>query len=225
MKKIKAIAFDGDGVIVNSLDAHFLAFQKAAQSFDCELTRDDFDNIFHGYKAIDGITRFNKFYKKNINPQKFTQEYVKEVQKIFSNGMDTYSDTLDFIEKIRQGDIEIAGVGKIEKNPVIGLVTMMSKDSAKTMLNQNQSLKDSFQIVISAEDCDRGKPDPEPYQNFLKKAGIDPQETIGVEDSPQGIEALNNAEIFSVAITNTSPKEDLTQAGLVTESLVDIVKN
>lgn len=63
--------------------------------------------------------------------------------------------------------------------------------------------------MVTAFDVKYGKPNPEPYLMALRKAGIQPNEAIVVENAPLGVRAGVAAGIFTVAV-NTGPLPDKT---------------
>lgn len=65
-------------------------------------------------------------------------------------------------------------------------------------------------IVITADDVDRGKPDPEPYLLGAARLGVDPRRCLVVEDAPAGITAGRAAGCRVLGIRGTV---DLTDSG------------
>jgi len=71
----------------------------------------------------------------------------------------------------------------------------------------NLHIRDYFKAVVSADDVDISKPDP---QTFLKAAallGVRPAECIVFEDAPKGVEAAQNAGMASVVLTTMHPAQ------------------
>ena len=60
------------------------------------------------------------------------------------------------------------------------------------------------EYMVTAFDVKYGKPNPEPYLMGLKKAGIDANEAVVVENAPLGVKAGVAAGIFTIAV-NTGP--------------------
>ena len=58
--------------------------------------------------------------------------------------------------------------------------------------------------MVTAFDVKYGKPNPEPYLIGLKKAGIEPNEAVVVENAPLGVKAGVAAGVFTIAV-NTGP--------------------
>ena len=68
--------------------------------------------------------------------------------------------------------------------------------------------------VVSAEDCVRGKPDPEPFRRGAERLGLRPGGLIAVEDAPAGITSAGAAGVGrTIGITTTHPPHVLRAAG------------
>jgi len=70
-----------------------------------------------------------------------------------------------------------------------------------------------FDAVITAEDIQRAKPDPEPYLKTAAKVGLDPSLCLVVEDSAHGIRAAKGAGCLAVGLTTAFTPLELRQAG------------
>ena len=77
-------------------------------------------------------------------------------------------------------------------------------------------------VVVFADDVTRGKPDPEGYLAAACRLGADPAEALVVEDAPPGIEAAKAAGMASVALPSTHAREELGAADVVIESLEEL---
>ena len=71
---------------------------------------------------------------------------------------------------------------------------------------------DVFEVIVSAEDVTRGKPDPEGYLLALQRLGRPAADAVAIEDAPPGIEAAKAAGLRCVAVLGTAPRERLGQA-------------
>jgi sugar-phosphatase len=67
--------------------------------------------------------------------------------------------------------------------------------------------------LITSDDVQHGKPDPEPYIKAAKTLGLAPTDCIVVEDAPAGIRAGKAAATRVLALRTTAPDPELTQAG------------
>ena len=76
--------------------------------------------------------------------------------------------------------------------------------------------------LVTADDITRGKPDPEPFLIAARRLGVRPEECLVVEDAPSGLAAARAAGCASLALTTSTPAQEL-DADLVVASLADVV--
>jgi len=57
-----------------------------------------------------------------------------------------------------------------------------------------------FQVIVSAEDVHRGKPDPEVYLTAASRVGVSPERCVVVEDAPAGLEGAHSAGMWSIGV-------------------------
>ena len=78
------------------------------------------------------------------------------------------------------------------------------------------------QVLVSADDVSKGKPDPEPYLMGAKLLGTKPAECLVIEDAPAGIRAAHAGGMKAIAITSTYPTSALQEADAVVQKLAQI---
>lgn len=71
-------------------------------------------------------------------------------------------------------------------------------------------IADRFQVAISSEEVDRGKPAPDVYLAAASRLGVDPTRCVAVEDSTNGLRAAVAAGMVLVAAPNAGfpPADD-----------------
>jgi beta-phosphoglucomutase len=69
-----------------------------------------------------------------------------------------------------------------------------------------------FEVIVSAEDVTRGKPDPEGYLLALRRLRLQAADAVAIEDTPLGIAAAKAAGLSCVAVLGTAPRELLGRA-------------
>lgn len=77
-------------------------------------------------------------------------------------------------------------------------------------------------IMITADDVVKGKPDPEPYLAASDRMKITPENCVVIEDSPAGIEAAHKAGMRAIGIAFTHPREELAMAEAIADKISDI---
>lgn len=84
-------------------------------------------------------------------------------------------------------------------------------------------LGEMFDVVHSAEDEERGKPDPAVYLSAARKLKVAPNRCLAIEDSINGVRSAKAAGMLCVAVPGTPPADTtLGSADLVLESLEDV---
>ena len=78
------------------------------------------------------------------------------------------------------------------------------------------------QVLISAEDTPRGKPDPAGYRLAAQRLEVPANACLAVEDSPAGIRAARGAGMTALGVTNTHAASELREADAVIASLAGI---
>ena len=76
--------------------------------------------------------------------------------------------------------------------------------------------------LITADDIERGKPDPQPYLAGAAALGVDPAACLVIEDAPAGIEAGKAAGMTVLALVTTFKAGALAEADCVAGSLADV---
>lgn len=176
----KALIFDLDGTLSNSLPLHIETWNMVGKKFGFE-----FDpNIIYELTGRPTI-EFAKIIieRENINAEPET--LVKLKQQFF----------WDNAHKL----IPIEEVTSIVRNYhaklPMSVGTGASATSAKVQLKA-LGLSDLFEVVISANDVTKHKPEPDTFLECARLMGVDPQFCQVFEDGDLGIEAAKKAGMF-----------------------------
>ena len=95
------------------------------------------------------------------------------------------------------------------KNHLTALVTSSDNDKLDNLFNKLPELKTYFDVIVSANDNVKGKPNPDPYILAAEKLDIEPEKCIVFEDAIAGIEAGLAANMYVIALSTTYPIEQL----------------
>lgn len=71
------------------------------------------------------------------------------------------------------------------------------------------------EVFVTADDVDRGKPAPEPYQRAATQLGIDPERCVVLEDAPAGVESARRAGASVLGVATSKPPDALAAATAV----------
>lgn len=114
-----------------------------------------------------------------------------------------------------------AALERVARDFRLGLATSAARPVVETVLDET-GWKRFFEVVVSADDVKRGKPEPDIYLRVLELMHADPATTEAVEDSTNGIRSAHAAGLRVIAVPNREfpPKPDaLALAALVIPNL------
>ena len=193
---LKAVLFDMDGVLFDSMKNHAVAWVEAMKRYSMHMEKEE----AYLHEGRTGSGTINIISQRERGHQATEQE-VKEIYQ-------AKSDIFNSLPKAEPMPGAYELLQKIKKN---GLVPMVVTGSGQLSLLEklNRSYPDVFrqELMVTAFDVKYGKPNPEPYLMALQKAHIKANEAIVVENAPLGVCAGVAAGIFTVAL-NTGPLPD-----------------
>ena len=206
-KNIKAILFDFDGVLANTMEDNFIAWKKAFKDKGVEIERDD-------YFPLEGLQL--KHVAETIgNKYCIDKKYYEDVVR-FKNKYYLDNHTFSFYE----GVTELVDL-LVKNNMKLAIVTASNKERLEKTVPEN--FLNKFEVIISGEDYVNGKPNPEPYLTAMKKLKISSEECIVVENAPLGVESAKSAGAYCVAITSTLEKKYLKEADEIIGKFLELL--
>lgn len=206
MRKPEAIMFDFDGVIGRTMDDNFTAWKYALSRYAIDIEK-------NAYFLLEGMTpgKVAKHFliQHSQNPVLVNAIVsLKEKYYMENNAFAIYDDVEPLLSRLRR------------KGYSLGLVSGGSYVRLSLSLKNENLAK--FDVIITADEVDNGKPHPAPYLKAARKLGIDPAACLAVENAPLGIESAKRAGMYCIAITRTLDEKYLTGADKVIASLADI---
>ena len=169
--KPKAILFDLDGVLVDSLDSWWLSLNTALKKFNHEeLTREEFIEKFWGHDLYDNVTRLglddglvdfcNLLYSEHVSAIKI------------------YPDTKTTLEKL-------------SPYPKV-IITNTPRDCVHHIL-QKFDIERFFKFILTSNDVKKAKPHPEAVFKSCDLLGVKPNEAVLVGDTISDVKAGRDA--------------------------------
>ncbi|MEK6286579.1 MAG: HAD family phosphatase [Acidobacteriota bacterium] len=211
---LRAIIFDCDGVIADTEPLHLAAFDRVLREEGIAITEEDY--LAH-YLALDDRSCFTRAFGER--GRSLTQDQLNEmigrkaeyVRQMMQAGLQIFPGAAEFIHRAAECyPLAIAsGALRIEIELIL----------------EYGGLRDCFRVIVSSEDVARSKPNPDPFLealdllNALSGDPIKPGECLVIEDSIRGIRAAREAAMPCLAVSNTYPKEKLSEANRIIESL------
>ena len=193
----RAVLFDMDGVLYDSMGNHAVAWVQSMKKFGITMTTDD-AYATEGARGVDTIRYMVKQQQGREITEEESQLMYDEKTRIFHSLPEApiMPGILSLMEQIDAAGI---GIGVVTGSGQRPLIQRILRDFGKYV---------SPEHIVTAYDVKRGKPHPDPYLMGLEKAGgILPSEGIVVENAPLGVKAGRAAGIYTIAV-NTGPLPD-----------------
>ena len=212
----KAVLFDMDGVLYNSMPNHAVAWHEAMSRFGIRFDAAD-SYATEGARGVDTIRKYVLEQQgKDITAEEAQRMY--DVKTEIFHHMPTapiFPGVIDIMRMIKDAGMTIGVVTGSGQRPLI-----------KRLLNDFEGFLTEDHIV-TAYDVERGKPNPDPYLMGLHKAGnLQPWQGIVVENAPLGVRAGSAARCFTIGI-NSGPLPDSALADngadIVLQSMTELV--
>lgn len=207
---INTIFFDLDGVIVDSEPIHAKAKRMILDSYSIQYP----DSIFDDFIGQPDEVFFKHIYKnldKQKNPyQSLLQEKNDQFFELIPE-MKLVEGFTTFIDEVRKKNIKTA---------------LVSSTSTYTfgLIDKHFLLGDLFDLLITEKDTERHKPFPDPYIKALQTLPASVDNTIVIEDSPNGIKSAKEAGCKVFALTTSFRTEKLMEANEIFNSYDEIAE-
>ena len=192
----KAVLFDMDGVIYNSMPNHAKAWNEAMNSYGLNMPFSmayEYEGM-RGIETIKVITR--QQWKREVSDEEATKMYQHKSRLFATHCQETPATIMPGVKSLMQ-QIKAQGMK----------ICVVTGSGQHTLLDKLQNDFDGMvckELMVTAFDVKNGKPNPEPYIIGMQKCGVDPWETIVIENAPLGVRAAHAAHCFTIAV-NTGP--------------------
>lgn len=122
----------------------------------------------------------------NVSPDSVAQEVIADLAREYERHLPVI-------------DGAVPAVRHLAASFQLGLVSG-SPASLIALVLRLMRLADCFEVAMSADEVEHGKPDPDPYVGLALRLGVAPAACVAVEDSENGIQSANSAGMHVVAI-------------------------
>jgi len=208
-RRLRAVVFDMDGVIVDSHPAHRVAWKQFLRILGKEVCDGELDFVMDGQKREDILVHF-------LGPLDAAQlqQYGRMKNDLFwqaASEVTPIPGAFQFIESVHNAGIRMA------------VATSASSSRTRSILSST-GLLSRFGAVVTGDDVRKGKPDPDIYRLACERIDCRPDDSVAVEDAASGIRAAKQAGLTCVGIAGRNSGEPLSAAGAdcILRDFVDI---
>ena len=203
---IQGFIFDLDGVLTNTAEFHYRAWQQLADEENLPFDR-------QANEALRGVARrdslllivgdrsYSEAQLQEMMERK-NRYYVESIQTI--TPQDLLPGAVALLDELRQAGIKIA-IGSASKN-------------AKTVI-EKLGIADRVDAIADGDSVTRPKPDPDVFLYAAKQLGLEPAHCVVVEDATVGIEAAIAAGMWAIGL---GPRDRVGAAHIVLPNLMGI---
>jgi len=210
----KMVILDWDGTLADTKKAVVEAFRMVLVGVDCIV-----DDEFIERRIGVGTRKILEDALKGSNiafDDKMLEELTRRKDKIQAELTETVT--------LFEGDTEL--LDALYGRTKIALATMSGRKVINKLLSEKR-LKKYFDVVVTADDVFKPKPDPEIFLVSAMKLGLHPEDCVTVEDSIFGVRAAKAAGMKCIAIPSGAyTKDELKKESpdLLVDSLIEIDK-
>ncbi len=208
---IRALIFDFDGLVLDTETPEYIVLQEIYRDHGQELAVEDWGRIVGGSGAatFDAVEALERLTGRELDRAAINARWRREADARIAA-----QPVLPGVREILDGAREI------------GLRLAVASSSPHIWVDGHLArlrLMDYFEVIKCAEDVSRVKPDPELYLAALSALGVQANEAVVFEDSPNGVRAGRAAGIFTIAVPNPLTAQlKVDGADLMLASLADI---
>jgi beta-phosphoglucomutase len=219
LPKPEAVLFDFDGILVDSEPMHHRAFTAVLDPLGMGFPWKEYVEIYMGFDDRDAFRE--AFRAKGIalddaNLAKLVAAKSEAFLRGLRDGVTAYPGAVSLIESLRAADRPLAlcsGALRSDIDPILAQLGVARR----------------FDVIVSADDVRRSKPDPESYALAFARLSerrvptlTVPGKSVAVEDTPAGIRSAKGAGLRVLAVTNSYGAGELAEADWIVESLENV---
>lgn len=206
---IRAVIFDVDGVLLDTVSYHYRAWKKMFQGQGVSFNREIYLAKLNGVPRLTGI--------KNVLPE-ITDEETERLagikQSYFLTLVETHPPsplpgTVKLLSKLQKKDVALAAASSSKNAPRLLVMSGLDK---------------FFHSVVGGQELTKPKPDPEIFMLASRKLQIAASSCVVVEDAAVGIEAAKRAGMKTIGLTHSGDKAIKGTADFTVHSLKNYQK-
>ena len=211
-RQIVAVIFDLDGLLVDSEPVQYAAWDAFVARYDRVLT-DDLKRRMYGTRLTDSAEMVARELALPITARQVAAERDAIFFDMIPGNIRAKPGALELIDTLRSGSIPIALATS-------GHAEYVERATASAGIPRQ------FAVEVTGDQVERGKPHPETYLVAARLLGVQPEQALALEDSPQGVSAAVAAGMVCFAVPDAPAERavDLSAAHTIVPSLHGVLQ-
>ena len=202
------VIFDMDGVLADTGPIHFESWINLGKKLGIKITREFFEETF-GQQSPTITRKLIGLEADELSIKQWANFKEKNYRDLIKNKLEPLPGVMEILAELKSKGFKLA-VGSSGPSENVNLLLTKLR------------IKSYFNVIITAAEVKRGKPEPDVFLIAARTLNIKPEDCIVIEDAPVGIEAARRAGMISIALTTTHSREELIGAQHIIKDLSEI---
>lgn len=183
-KNIRALIFDCDGTLADTMPTHMKAWEKSLVDFGGTFSFEFFDSL-KGMDDEEIIVEYNIKFHTSLSPK----QVVDRKHEYFLQDLHLVQPVKPVVDVFYryQGKLPVAVVSGGRRNLVVRTLETIH-------------LRQYFEVILTADDPVRPKPAPDIFLEAAQRLGVDPKHCQVFEDGDVGLKAARAAGMVATDI-------------------------
>lgn len=186
LTRYRALVFDLDGTLIDSMPYHVRAWQQVAQEHDGFVLEPDFIYQRGGFSSPNIVRDLIAAGCKVPSVEAFVQRKV-ELYRSHMAEVPVFDQVLQILKEARA------------RGAKIGIGTGTQRINAVDILKQHH-LSEFIDVIVSGDDVQKHKPEPDTFLKALEQVNVAPKDALIVEDGLPGIQAAANGHLDCLVV-------------------------
>lgn len=191
---IRLIIFDMDGLMIDSERPTMQAYLDVGKAWGLPVTQEQFFRLL-GKNIQDIKKQYREDFGENIDADRLYKEVGRlRDERCREEGIPAKKGLKDLLAMLETEAPDIP-------------LTVASGSNEEVIRHHLNSIGVAhyFKDVLSSKDVRRGKPSPDVFLALCRRFGVAPEETLVLEDSPNGIRAALAGGMKTIAVPDIQP--------------------
>lgn len=199
---LKAVIFDMDGVLIDSTKYIWGSFNIILKKFGINFSNKDIKRYL-GCSLRDQLRMWKEEYNFDYSLDKFSREAWETQFKLIKKDLHFNKSLNIFLQELKINNIKLA------------VATSSMKFRAEKILQVLQ-IRDFFDVLVTAEDVKKHKPNPDIFLEAAKQLNEKPADCVVFEDAVNGVRAAIDGGMKVVAVkTKFHTNKELKSANII----------